>query len=316
VSVLLPADSFETIARTVEHLRAQTVHDRIELVIATDAPDAFAVDEDACASLHSVRVVPTGPLVPLTEPRADATRAASAPIVFIAETHSFPEPDALEALLRRHEEHWTVVGPVVRNGNPGSAISWSNALVDYGSQVPETPGGEVPRIASHNGSYKRDALLELGDGLGELFGAGDVLNDALVSRGGRLYFETNAQTSHYNVSRPGSWIRERLAAGRAYAGWRARDWGLGRRAAYACGWWLIPFVRLARIRPIVVRSKLSRGMRLRVYPTMLVGLSIQSFGELLGYLAGVGHAEHAVSAMELHRRRHLRDSDVRVFDGT
>jgi hypothetical protein len=263
-----------------------------------------------------VKVVPTRLLVPLTEPRADAIRAASAPIVFVAETHSFPEPHALEALLRRHEEHWTVVGPVVRNGNPGSAISWANALVDYGSQTPGTPGGEVPRIASHNGSYKRAALLELGDGLGELFGAGDVLNDALVSRGGRLYFETKAQTAHFNVSGAGSWVRERLAAGRAYAGWRARDWSLGRRAAYACGWWMIPFVRLARIRPIVGRSDLSKGTRLRVYPTMFVGLSIQSFGELLGYVAGVGQGERTVSAMELHRRRHLREDDLPAFDGT
>jgi hypothetical protein len=49
---------------------------------------------------------------------------------------------------------------------------------------------------------------------------------------------------------------------------------------------------------------------------MFVGLSIQSFGELLGYVAGVGQGERTVSAMELHRRRHLREDDLPAFDGT
>jgi hypothetical protein len=48
---------------------------------------------------------------------------------------------------------------------------------------------------------------------------------------------------------------------------------------------------------------------------MFAALVIQSFGELLGYLAGVGSAEHTISAMELHRRRHLRADDQRTFDG-
>jgi hypothetical protein len=315
VSVVLPADTFETIRMTVEHLRHQTVVDRLELVIATNAPDTLAVDDETCAPFHSVRIVETDSLVLLTEPRADATRAASAEIVLIAETHSFPEPDALEALLARHEEPWTVVAPTIRNGNPGSAISWANILMDYGSQMPGTPSGEVPRIASHNGSYKRAALLELGDDLGSLFGAGDVLNDALVTRGGSLYFEAKAVTAHFNVSRVDSWRRERLAAGRAFAGHRARAWPLTRRLVYACGWWLIPFVRLARIRPFVRRAGLSPSTRVRVYTAMLAGLVMQSFGELVGYVSGVGSGELEVSAMELHRRAHLRDDDLPAFDG-
>ena len=315
MSVVLPTDMFETIRRTVEHLRMQTICDRLELVIATDSPESITPGEDAFAPFHSVHVLGTGSLALLTEPRAEATRAATGEIVFIAETHCFPEPDALEALLTRHAEPWTVVGPMIRNGNPASAISWANVLMDYGSQLPGTPAGEVPRIASHNGSYKRAALLELGDDLERLFGAGDVLNDALVARGGNLYFEASAQTAHFNVSRVGSWCRERLAAGRAFAGHRAAEWPLGRRLVYACGWWLIPFVRLARIRPFVGSAELSTGMTLRVYAAILGGLVMQSFGELVGYLAGVGSGEHTVSAMELHRRRHLRDADLPTFDG-
>jgi hypothetical protein len=48
---------------------------------------------------------------------------------------------------------------------------------------------------------------------------------------------------------------------------------------------------------------------------MFAGLVMASFGELVGYLAGVGSGEHVISAMELHRRRHLRDDDLPTFDG-
>jgi hypothetical protein len=315
ISVVLVADTFETIRRTVEHLRGQSLADGLQLVIATLSQEELALDAEACGGFHSVRVVIVDSLDVLTAPRAAAMRAADAPIVLVGETHSFPEPTALEAVVERHDEPWAVVGMVIRNGNPASAISWANVLMDYGSQLEGMPGGEVPRIASHNGAYKRDALDALGDALERFVGAGDVLNDELVARGGRLYLETRARTSHFNVSRYGSWWRERIGAGRAFAGYRARDWSVPKRAAYACGSPLIPVVRLLRIRGFVRQTRLTRRDRLRVYPTLTAGLCLSAFGELVGYVAGIGSGERTVSAMELHRRPHLRDADLPTFDG-
>jgi hypothetical protein len=314
ISVVLVSDTFETIRRTVEHLRGQSLADRLQLVIATTSQDDLALDAAACEAFHSVRVVCVGSLDVLTAPRAAAMRAAAAPIVLVGETHSFPEPRALEVVVKRHEEPWAVVGMVIRNGNPGSPISWANVLMDYGSQLEGAPGGEVPRIASHNGAYKREALDGLGDELERFVGAGDVLNDELVARGGRLYLESRARTSHFNVSRYASWWRERVAAGRAFAGYRAREWSMPRRAAYACGSPLIPVVRLLRIRRFVGRTRLTGRERLSVYPTLAAGLCLSALGELVGYVAGIGSGERTVSAMELHRRPHLREGDLPTFD--
>jgi len=314
MSVVLVADTFETIRRTVEHLRSQSLANRLQLVIATTSEDGLALDAEACGSFHSVRVVPVGSLDVLTAPRAAGLRAAEAPIVLVGETHSFPEPRALEAVLERHDEPWAVVGMVIRNGNPGSAISWANVLMDYGSQLEGAPGGEVPRIASHNGAYKREALEALGAELERFVGAGDVLNDELVARGGRLYLEERARTAHFNVSRYASWWRERVAAGRAFAGYRARGWPASKRAAYACGSPLIPVVRLLRIRAFVRLTSLTGRERVRMYPTLVTGLCLSAFGELVGYVAGIGSGERTVSAMELHRRPHLRDGDLPTFD--
>ena len=209
--------------------------------------------------------------------------------MLVAETHSFPEPDALEALLERHREPWTVVGPAVRNGNPGSAISWANVLMDYGSQLPGTPVARCRGSRATTGQYKRAALLELGDDLEQLIGAGDVLNDALVARGGHLYFEAKAQHGAF----------QRLAVRlvgvangsprASFAGYRARDWRLSKRAAYACGCAADP-VRAPRANPPVRRPRRAlRPVRGSASTRRsFAGLVLSAFGELVGYVAGVG----------------------------
>jgi hypothetical protein len=314
LSVVLVTDTFETIRRTVEHLERQSISDRLELVIAARDVATLGLDRTAIAPFHSVNVVEVPSTAVIGLGRAVAMRAAASPIVLVGETHSFPEPSALETLLERHREPWAVVGMAVKNGNGDSVIGWSSVLMDYGSQLAGTPGGEVARIASHNGSYKRSALLELGPELEQHMGAGDVLNDALVARGGRLYLEADARTAHFNVSRFGSWVRERLAAGKSFAGYRGRDWPASKRAVYAIGAPAIPFIRFARIRTFATHAGLSGRAKARIYPTLAVGLVLSALGELAGYVAGTGSSEEAVSAMELHRRPHLRADDQVVFD--
>ena len=305
MSVILVADTLETAREIIGYLDGQTVRDRLELVIATESREELALDEAACSGFHSTQVVEVESIAYVQPPRVAAIRAARAPLVFIAETHCFPEPESLEALIERHRGPWQVVGQMVLNANPGSAISWANVLMDYGPQMAGTPGGEVDQVASHNASYKRQALLEVGDELGSLLEAGDVLHKALVARGGRLFLEDRARTAHLNVSRPGPWVRERIADGRSYASRRAKDWPVTRRAIYVLGAPLIPFVRLARIRTYVRRTTPPPQMA-RFYPTLFGGLCVSALGELIGYAFGTGTSMVTVCEMELHRRQYVR----------
>ena len=247
LSVVLVGDRFETVREVIGHLGRQTVRDRLELLIAMPSGDATGFDEGACAGFHSARVVEVDSIEYIQPPRVAAIRSAEAPLVLIAETHCFPEPDSLAALIERHREPWTVVAQVVTNANPDSAISWANLLMDYGPQLLGTPGGEVGQVASHNASYKRAALIEIEDELVSLLEAGDVLHETLVARGGRLFLEEGARTAHLNVSRVPAWPRERVAHARAYAARRAQGWGVSRRALYILGAPLIPVVRLVRM---------------------------------------------------------------------
>lgn len=306
MSVVLVADTFETVRETIGYLDRQTARARLELVVATESREELVLDERACAGFHSTQIVEVDSIALVQAPRAAAIRAARAPLVLIAETHSFPEPESLEALIERHREPWVVVGQVTKNGNPGSALSWANILMDYGSQLEGAPGGQVGRIASHNASYKRQALLEVDDELERLLESGDTLNEALVTRGGRLFLEERARAAHVNVSRPRSWVRERLAAGKAFAGNRAEGWPVPRRALYALGAPLIPVVRFIRIRRHIRRTTLPPRLAPRLYPALVAGLCVSALGELLGYVFGIGTSLRTISEFELHRPPHLR----------
>ena len=306
LSVVLVGDRFETVREVIGHLERQTARDRLELLIAMPSGDATGFDEGACAGFHSTQVIEVDSIEYIQPPRVAAIRSARAPLVLIAETHCFPEPDSLAALIARHREPWTVVAQVVTNANPDSAISWANLLMDYGPQLLGTPGGEVGQVASHNASYKRAALIEVEDELVSLLEAGDVLHEALVARGGRLFLEEGARTAHLNVSRVPAWPRERVAHARAYAARRAQGWGVSRRALYILGSPLIPFVRLVRMRRHLRDTTLPRPGPVRLYPTLFAGLCMSTLGEVLGYAFGAGSGKRIESEMELHRRPYVR----------
>jgi hypothetical protein len=99
LSYVVVTDTLETILDVVRAVAAQTIRDRIELVIVCPSERDLELDTAEIRGIGAVRVVEVGAVVPLSPPRAAGILAASCPLVFVGETHSFPAPDCLEALL-------------------------------------------------------------------------------------------------------------------------------------------------------------------------------------------------------------------------
>src|SRR5215211_5225198 len=117
LSVILPtADDYSTIRLTVQALRAQTARHRIELVIVApnDNPGIIASE---LAAFGAFKIVNAGPMQTSNRSRAAGIRVATAPIVALAEDHSFPAPDWAEILISSQREGYAAVGPSVRNAN-------------------------------------------------------------------------------------------------------------------------------------------------------------------------------------------------------
>jgi hypothetical protein len=305
ISVILVTDRFETIARVTDRLRKQTVADQIEVVIVAPSKEQLNLDESAVAGFAALKVVEVGTIEPMAPARAAGVRAATAPVVFLGETHSFPAPEFAAELLRAHEQPWDIVVPGLGNANPDGVWSWAAFLMDYGQWSDELPAGEIRGGPTWNVSYKRSVLLELNGVLERALSSGDELPLTLRARGSRAYFEPAARIAHVNFGRRG-WTDERFLSGMMVGSHRKEMWSLGRRLFYVCASPLIPVVILARIvRPMRVlrrRGALPGGIR----SALVMGAVVRTFGEVIGYLAGATTAARdRMEEYELHKMRYV-----------
>lgn len=309
LSVILPtADDFSTIRLTVKALREQTARDRIELVIVSPTDDPGIIPEEV-RGFAGVLVVNGGPLRTSNISRAAGIRAASAPIVVLAEDHCFPDPDWGDALISAHENDFAVVGPVLRNANPGSMISWANILLEYYPWLEGATRKEVDDLPGHNSAYRRDLLLELGNDLEGLFEVEAVIQRRLRTDGHRMLLEPAARTNHLNFSRPGPSLTLRFNAGRSFAGHRIIGWPISRRIAYLFGAPLIPFIRFARIVRMLRRSSGYSWLFPRIVPMLSIALLADGLGELVGYASGPGDAARVLGTVEFNRARFMNRGD-------
>jgi hypothetical protein len=309
MSVIVVTDTMPAACELLAALRAQTARDRLELVLVVPSRGVVGDGGDANDGFAAFKVVEVGCVDSLPYARAAGIRAARAPVVAITETHSFPEPDWAAALLECHADEPAAVGPSFENANPGLRRSWANFYLDYGRWAAPADGGPLDDLPGHNSSYRRDLLLELyGDHLELWLRAEVAMHADLCRRGYEIVLAPTAVTRHLNVTAGSSWLRERVHAGRQYAGARARAWPAWRRAVYAGGSILIPAVRLPRIARDFERTG-RRPLLRYALPALTCALAAQSAGEALGYAAGDGAAIERLADLELHRFEHLAPSD-------
>jgi hypothetical protein len=307
--VLVAPDGYGEVATTVRHLRVQTIASQIELVIVTPRADHFRVHEHHAAELGRITLVEVAEVRSLAVARAAGVAAASAPFVAFSEDHSFPEPTWAAALVAAHERGYAGIAPEMKNGNPATALSWAGMFLHFGGVVERSTGFETDwPAASHNMSYRRDVLLELGDQLSELMLAELFLHRAIRARGHKLWVEPAAATRHINLSRLAPALRHAWLGGRMYGGLRCSfdSWSLARRIVYAGGTPLIPLLRLRRVLPELRRTRAGTGLMARVLPAMAAILIVYAAGEAAGYLFGVGRARVAYSELENKRHRFVR----------
>jgi hypothetical protein len=301
MSIVLVTDRYETIRSVIDRLAAQTARDELEIVLVGPGGDDLR-DGAGLERFAAVQTVDASP-VALGEARAAGVEAASAPLVFIGETHSYPHPRMVEELIRAHEGPWAAVVPGFGNANPNGAVSWAGFLSDYGAWVPGVDAGEIQFAPMYNASYRRSALLEFEDRLGSALRSGDEMGIGLRARNERVYFEPAARIDHLNVMAPPmAWVRERYLAGVLIGAGRAGRWSWARRLLYICAAPVLPALYLSRIRAGIRAQRRDRPVPLSAYPLILVASLIKAAGETVGYARGMGSGEDArMTDFELHR---------------
>jgi hypothetical protein len=308
LSVLLVTDTFETIRKILHYFRAQERSEVLEVVVVAPREAALTKDTPDLQGFTHAQIVEVDDISVPPPVRAKAVRAARAPLILLAETHAYPRPGYVEALIRAHRTGpWAVIGPSMGNANPGSLVSWVSLFLDYGPWVESDRRGVADDVPGHNAAYKRAALLELGDELELHLRADSLMHAELRERGHELYLEPDAVCDHLNVSSLYWALVEHFHSGRKFAGQRARTWSWRLRLLFAGGAPLIPAVRAYRIVRDIRRSGRT-DLLPRVLPVLLLVLGVSAAGELVGYVAGPGRSP-LLYQIEIFKSRYTRPSD-------
>jgi predicted dehydrogenase len=311
--VVVTPDSFGTIRRTVRHLRAQTVCDKIELILVGPTLEGLRHRHaDETQGFASVVEIPVGRIENVDKAAAYGVYEARAAVVALVEDHAYPEPEWAEALLAAHKGPWAAVGSVMLNANPESALSWTNLLLAYGSWVEPVDGGETRSVSRHNISFKQAALAAYGRNLEAMLARDGGLLKHMLARGDRFYLEPRARIRHANPSRLSSTVTLRLGGGRISGATRAKleRWSVARRMLYVVSAPLFPFLRARPLR----RKIFSAGLFPRAFPAIVMGLTLDGIGQAIGFLLGAGDTAEKLADFEVDRLRHVTPSDRRLLE--
>lgn len=304
--VIVTPDRYETIRKTIGHLRTQMVRERLEIVIVAPSAKTLELDESELQPFFDVRVAEIGDVESLGQGNAAGVRMASAPIVAMLEDHSYPDPKWAETILEAHKEPWAAVGPTIGNQNPHGAVSCVDFLLGFGTWSIPTPSKTIDHLPTHNTSYKTKLLLEYGSELEAMLKSEIVLNWHLRSKGYQLYLESRAKVYHRNFELLSSLLQVQFYSGRVFAGIRSGKWQRIRRLVYTCG---APLIPLKRLRYVLGQLR-SRGQQKQMprwfFPTLLLALMSSAAGEMCGFGIGPGSASAKLCEFEFHRERHAR----------
>jgi len=307
LSIVLATDTYETLRPVIASLRRHVDREHLEIVIVAPPESLGRIDASQLDGFGAVRVAPVPAPLLLPRARAAGVRTASAPIVFLGETHCFPEPDMCNRLLAGFtDERCAAVVPAIVNANPKTALSWASYLTDYGGWGPGRTSGQLEQPLKYNGAYRRDVLLELGDRLDDLLDANnEELWPILHRQGYHSVFDRDAQANHVNATKLRVMLQIRFFAGALIGAQRARRWTWLRRLMYIAGSPLIPAVLVWRARSNIRFG--APGQRLPLGTTLgiSVGALTKTIGEVLGYLGLTPRsAESGLTDNELHKLRH------------
>jgi hypothetical protein len=296
LSYVIPCGGWRHIERVVGCLLAQDEAASVELVLVGPSEVEGELPADVRARFAAVKLVEADPRQ-MDAARAAGLLAANAPFAVIGETHCYPQPGYLRAIIAALEGgSWDGLAPQIVNANPATGLSWANLSLDYGPFL-RPARGETDALPGQNAAVRTALLEPYRDELAGHMRMPYLFFRQLHERGARLFVEPAARSAHLNVTDRRAWLAERFGAGRTFATDRCTSWPRWRRALYTAGAPAIPLLRLRRALGDLRRG----GGPLRAVPPLLAGLLASATGEAVGYAAPNREALPTIFVMELER---------------
>lgn len=293
ISVLIGRVSTEDSDRILETIDAFAVDNEdvsYEIVIVDRLQDALSAR--LASDYPEIVFIGCGKDTSLPEMRTIAFEASHGSIVAVTEDHCVPSAGWLRHIMNAFNTGGAdvaAVGGPVDNGVTDSGLDWATFLCEYSFFFPPVAEGPTGILPGMNVAYRREVLLaanrsDLTQGFWET-----TLHGQLLSNGGKLISGNAILMHHCKKFSFGLFARQRYIYSRYFAGLRAANWSMPKRAAMACASMALPPLLLWRVLSASRRKGLLREFAV-AFPSLAVLVFVWAFGESVGAIAGTGNA--------------------------
>ena len=303
--------SFERLRNTIASLRAQTIREQIEVILAHGPDGASEVDAAQFREFHSFHRVQLHKHFHLEEAFAAGFAVATAPVVTYVEDHVTINAEWAEALVEAHRGPWVLVAPAMENGNDlESRTARALFLIAFVEWYGHDRQCQISSGPGHNTTYKRAALEPYRERLSEVYGSERNLCYLLEANGGKMLIEPCAVTRHVNISKVRAGLAHAYYGGKVFAAHRAsamcRLEKLGRTLLAPA----IPILQLSKIiRILLARRKFAEIGLISVLPSLIVNLALHAIGEVAGYWGDIDSATKIYQRFEMDRLSSVTEKD-------
>ncbi|MEO0585999.1 MAG: hypothetical protein AAF078_00005, partial [Planctomycetota bacterium] len=200
--VYVTRDSYEVCREAIGYMAAQTLAEKVEVIIVGPSSEAIAPDEEQLSAFHSWKTADLQDGVDAGGAMVAGIQVATAPLFLYGEEHSYPTENLIAELIKAFRDgEWSAVGFGQGNANPETWVSWAHLYAGFAPTVAPVTDGEATRLGGHHIAYRIDVLDTFDDDLPDLLDNECALIEVLRNRGHRVYRIGSAHGNHLNVAR-------------------------------------------------------------------------------------------------------------------
>ena len=210
---------------------------------------------------------------------------ARAPIVAFIDADCYVESNWVDRVLAAHLRPELLIGGVIQNGTPGSAVAWAYYFCEFSLWLPRREAGPIREIAGCCLSFKREAFDRHGPFLAGTYSSDTVFHLRAREDGQVVHQEPSIRVFHRTLYTAGEFLRHVAFHRRCYAKVQVKVQHLSKRQRLfrLLLTPLLPFLLFGATGQRVMRSHSLRGQFLRSLPLLFAGLCARAWGECKGF---------------------------------
>jgi len=274
-----------TVAACLESLERQRTECTVETVLVESSGDGTA--ELVRQRFPWVRLIESTTRCFAGDARNLAIPLTAAPVIAFLDADCVVPEDWVERVVAAHRDPHLLVGGVIDNAAPTSALAWGYHFLEFNLWLPGRGPSEIDEIAGCCLSLKREAYERYGPFVAGTYSSDTAFQWRLRADGHRVLRDPSIRVLHDGRMPLGRFLAHTVEHRRQYAGVVCRERRLGRGARIVQGLarLALPPALVAVVALRVLRAGSYRRRFLASLPIVAAGAVARAWGEARGFLA-------------------------------